>query len=86
MVAASKVLRRRRILDLKFMKNGVKKWVVEVDGKNFKCLNCGAVFEYSMYGRNLLIWSMNQHVTSLLAKLAEIHPETLSVITGFWTR
>lgn len=62
-VAASQVLRRRRILDLKFMRNGVKKWVVEVDGKNFRCLNCDADVEYSMYGRNLLIWSMNQHVT-----------------------
>jgi predicted RecB family nuclease len=62
-VAASKVLRRRQILDLKFMRNGVKKWVIEVNGKHFRCLNCGVVFEYSMYGRNLLIWSMNQHVT-----------------------
>jgi predicted RecB family nuclease len=62
-ITASKVLRRRRILDLKFMRNGVKKWVVEVDGKDFKCLNCNAIFECSMYGRNLLVWSMNQHVT-----------------------
>ena len=62
-VTASKVLRRRRILDLKFMRNGVKKWVVEVDGMHFRCLNCSAIFECSMYGRNLLVWSMNQHVT-----------------------
>ena len=62
-VTASKVLRRRRILDLKFMRNGVKKWVVEVSGRHFRCLNCSAVFECSMYGRNLLVWSMNQHVT-----------------------
>ena len=62
-VSASKVLCRRCILDLKFMRNGVKKWVVEVDGKDFRCLNCNAIFEYSRCGRNLLIWSMNQYVT-----------------------
>jgi hypothetical protein len=61
-VTASKVLRRRRILDLKFMRNGVKKWIVEVDGMHFRCLNCGELFDCSMYGRNLLVWSMNQHV------------------------
>ena len=62
-LTASKVLHRRRILDLKFIKNGVRKWVVEVDGKYFRCLLCNAVFECSMYGRNLFTWSMNQHVT-----------------------
>jgi predicted RecB family nuclease len=60
---ASKRLRRRRILDLRFMKNGVKKWVVEVDGKHFRCIGCDKVFEFPMYGRNLVVWSMNQHVS-----------------------
>ncbi len=60
---ASANLRRRRILDLRFMKNGVKKWVVEVNGKHFRCMSCDDVFEFSMYGRNLLVWAMNQHVT-----------------------
>jgi len=60
---ASKRLRRRRILDLRFMKNGVKKWVVEVDGKHFRCVGCDRVFEFPMYGRNLVVWSMNQHVS-----------------------
>jgi len=60
---ASANRRRRRILDLRFMKNGVKKWVVEVIGKHFRCMICGDVFELPMYGRNLLVWAMNQHVT-----------------------
>ena len=30
---------------------------------HFRCLNCSAIFDCSMYGRNLLVWSMNQHVT-----------------------
>ncbi len=59
----SKNLRRRRILDLRFMRNGVKKWVVEVPGKHFKCLQCDIVFEFPMYGHNLLAWCLNQHVT-----------------------
>lgn len=60
---ASANRRRRRILDLRFMKNGVKKWVVEVKGKYFRCMSCDEVFAFSMYGRNLLVWAMNQHVT-----------------------
>ena len=55
--------RPRRVLDLRFMRNGVKKWVVEVDGKKFRCYDCNYEFEYSLYGRNLLAWCMNQHVT-----------------------
>lgn len=60
---ASANLRHRRILDLRFMKNGVKKWVVDVRGKHFRCMSCNEVFEFPMYGRNLLCWAMNQHVT-----------------------
>jgi len=60
---ASAIRRRRQILDLRFMKNGVKKWVVEVNGKHFRCMICGDVFEFPMYGRNLLVWAINQHVT-----------------------
>jgi Transposase IS66 family/RNase_H superfamily len=60
---ASKIRRSRRILDLHFMKNGIKKWVVEVIGKEFRCVDCKSAFEAPMYGRNLTIWSMNQHVT-----------------------
>jgi len=60
---ASERLRPRRILDLRFMRNGVKKWVVEVVGKHFKCLSCESMFEFPMYGHNLLAWCLNQHVT-----------------------
>jgi hypothetical protein len=60
---ASKIQRRRRILDLRFMKNGVKKWVTELLGRDFRCAACDNVFSVSMYGRNLIIWFMNQHIT-----------------------
>ena len=59
----SQIRRRRPVLDLRFMKSGVKKWVVEVHGHNFWCVACKRVFAVSMYGRNLLVWAMNQHVT-----------------------
>jgi len=62
-LSASKILRPRRVLDLRFMKNGIKKWVVEVVGKDFRCNACDNVFSVSMYGRNLTLWSMNQHIT-----------------------
>jgi hypothetical protein len=61
--SSSKIVRRRRILDLRFMKNGIKKWVTEVNGKHFRCRDCNRLFEIPMYGRNLVIWSMNQHVS-----------------------
>lgn len=62
-LSASKIMRPRRVLDLRFMKNGIKKWVVEVIGKDFRCNACDNVFSVSMYGRNLTLWSMNQHIT-----------------------
>jgi len=36
---------------------------MEVNGKHFRCVGCKRVFEFPMYGRNLVVWAMNQHVT-----------------------
>jgi predicted RecB family nuclease len=78
---ASKNQRQRRILDLRFMKNGVKKWVVEVKGKYFRCLGCDRVFELPMYGRNLVVWAMNQHVTYRISanRLGEMMLENFNI-------
>lgn len=67
--SVSKLMMPRRVLDLRFMKNGIKKWVVEVIGKDFRCKACDKVFSVSMYGRNLILWAMNQHITYRIGML-----------------
>ena len=47
------------------MKNGVKKWNVQLPGSFFQCAGCGEEFSLQKYGRNLVIWSMNQYLTYL---------------------
>jgi len=56
---------RKLIINLKFMKNGVKKWNVQLPASSFKCSGCGDEFLFHNYGRNLMIWSMNQYMTYL---------------------
>ncbi|MBD2358739.1 TM0106 family RecB-like putative nuclease [Tolypothrix sp. FACHB-123] len=58
----------RTIIDLKFMKNGIKKWIVKLESGGFRCHDCKKVFaprhlnKVSGWGDNLVIWSMNQYV------------------------
>lgn len=58
----------RTIIDLKFMKNGIKKWIVKLESGGFRCYGCKKVFaprnlnKISGWGDNLIIWSMNQYV------------------------
>jgi len=60
---------KKKVIDLKFMKNGIKKWIVEYHGGGFRCHNCKSVFtpknlsEIPKFGNNLMIWSVNQHIT-----------------------
>jgi hypothetical protein len=58
----------RIIVDLKFMKNGIKKWIMKLESGGFKCCDCKKNFapinlnKVSGWGDNLIIWSMNQYV------------------------
>ena len=62
---------KRTVIDLKFMANGLKKWVIETRGGMFQCKQCGYSFipkEYQRdrrfkYGHNLMIWAINEHIT-----------------------
>ena len=60
---------KKIVIDLKFMNNGVKKGVTQFNGGGFRCCKCRKIFmpeEYKRiyrYGRNLIIWSMNQHIS-----------------------
>jgi hypothetical protein len=47
------------------MKNGIKKWNVQLPASAFQCSACGDEFSINKYGRNLMIWSMNQYITFL---------------------
>ena len=57
------------VVDLKFMKNGIKKWVVNNISCNYICKNCKKrivskrfVNNISMYGENIAAWSIYQHL------------------------
>ena len=58
----------KTIVDLKFIKNGIKKWALECHGGRFQCLKCKHSFSpkdlktVPRCGNNLMIWSMNQYV------------------------
>lgn len=54
---------KKLIPNLKFMKNGVKRWNLQLPASSYQCSRCGEEFSLQKYGRNLLIWSMNQYIT-----------------------
>jgi hypothetical protein len=54
------------------MKNGIKKWIIEIGAGRFQCNKCHHTFipkEYTQYpratpyGHELMSWAMNQHLT-----------------------
>jgi len=53
------------VIDIKFMENGIKKWVIQFPASSFECCDCNFVFGFNKYGRNLMIWSINQYVLYL---------------------
>lgn len=55
--------KRKVHINLKFMKNGVKRWNTLLPGSSFKCAKCGDEFSPHKYGRNLQIWVMDQYMT-----------------------
>lgn len=53
------------IIDLKFTENGIKKWVTQLCGNVYQCTNCKGKFAFNKYGRNLIIWAINQNIKHL---------------------
>ena len=53
------------VIDIKFMKNGIKRWIVKLPSDSFECCNCNYTFKFHKYGRNLMIWTINQYVKYL---------------------
>jgi len=56
---------KKLIINIKFMKNGIKKWNMQLPASAFQCSNCGDEFSFNKYGRNLMIWVMNQYILYL---------------------
>ena len=59
----------RILVDLKFMRNGIKKWVVNNIFHNYVCKECKKrvvsihyVKDKSVYGKNIALWSIYQHI------------------------
>jgi len=59
--------RKKIHIDLKFMKNGVKRWDTLLPGSSFKCESCGDEFSPYKFGHNLLIWTMDQYMTHMVS-------------------
>ena len=76
------------IIDLKFIKNGIIKWVTQIKGNRFICPNCKIRYstinlkKVSKYGNNLMAWSINQYVTYRvgLNKVLNILQENFNII------
>ena len=86
---------KRRIADLKFMANGVKKWNIEIRGGKFQCNRCGHVFvpkEFQAHkltdkhGHNLMSWAMNQHITYRIgiSNLPDMIRELFHINLSYW--
>ncbi|MCD4818502.1 MAG: TM0106 family RecB-like putative nuclease [Candidatus Cloacimonetes bacterium] len=59
--------RKSILINLKFMENGIKKWVTQFPASSYKCTACSYIFGFKKFGRNLMIWSMNQYVSYFLS-------------------
>ncbi len=59
---------KKVVVDLKFMRSGIKKWTREFNSSYFSCLNCKKKFciinftKIPEYGDNLIKFSMNMHI------------------------
>lgn len=59
----------RTLIDLKFTKNGIKRWVINFNGYRFRCSKCGNVFTDPKYykqptfGINVQIWIIYNYMS-----------------------
>jgi len=75
------------VTDLKFSKNGIRRWVVGFDGGSFRCLKCKKIFtpdnfsNLPKYGHNLISWSINHYVSYRvgLNKVVDILSESFHI-------
>jgi len=79
---------KRTIVDLKFTRSGIKRWVIQYIVPRTRCKDCGYVHTLkkfnsnSKYGKNLVIWIVNQyfsynltgvHIANMAKELFDIH-------------
>jgi transposase-like protein len=75
------------VIDLKFFNGGIKRWVTKIVRKRFSCPNCNRIFfpdnvkDISKYGRNLMVWSVNQLVAHRMSieKIEETLAESFNL-------
>ncbi len=59
---------RKTVIDLKFFKDGIKKWIVQYEMGIIKCRYCQNFFtpdkykKLRKYGRDLKVWTVNQYI------------------------
>jgi predicted RecB family nuclease len=81
----------KKVIDLKFSKSGVKRWITQINSHLYYCYKCKKLFIPQWYknierkyGHDLMAWTMYQHVvkwqsfrqiTTDLQELFELHVE-----------
>lgn len=84
---------KRIIVDLKFTKNGIKRWVIQYSFPEFRCRDCGNIFmlkffdSNSRFGNNLNAWVINQYFSynSTGVQIANMANELFNIhITSSW--
>lgn len=75
------------LIDIRFLKDGVKKWVTLMKYIGYSCARCHKQFTpeavkfLPTYGRNLVIWVMNQHIRHRVSfnQISEMTKETFHI-------
>jgi len=74
--------RKKLLVNLKFMKNGIKRWNTLLPGSSFKCAACSDEFNPYKYGRNLQIWTMDQYMSyqASIPKIGDMLVEQFNIV------
>ena len=66
------VVYQRRIIDLRWMKDGIKRWVTQYRTGNLRCIRCRKIttpekLHPARFGRNVFLWALHLNVTYRLS-------------------
>lgn len=81
-------IQHRTYIDLKIQKDGIKRWIVQMETGRYKCAKCSKVFQpilpSSKFGFNLMAWSMNQYITYniSLREISKMLFESFNILSG----
>ena len=80
----------KTVLDLKFMRHGIKRWIIRYQFHRYKCQECGATFSpertwtRSKYGSGIVAYSLYQNIGLRLPQKSV--DRSMSKLFGFHLR